>query len=124
MSTTAAPAAAGAGTAWPVDLAFSASARSLAIRFDDGAAFDIPYELLRIESPSAEVQGHSAAAKQLVRGKAHVGVTGAEPVGRYAVRITFDDGHSSGIYTWDWLYRLGRDRDALLADYRTRLDLP
>ncbi len=117
MSGAQAPAAA----AWPLDLAFSASARSLAISFDDGARFDIPFELLRVESPSAEVQGHSAAARQLVRGKEQVGVTGAEPVGRYAVRITFDDGHSSGLYTWDWLYRLGRDRDALLADYRARL---
>lgn len=107
--------------AWPHDLAFSASQRTLTVSFDDGARFDIPYELLRVESPSAEVQGHSAAAKQLVRGKEQVGVTGAEPVGRYAVRITFDDGHASGIFTWDWLYRLGRDRDALLADYRARL---
>ena len=123
MSGVETPAAAPAA-AWPLDLAFSASARSLAIRFDDGAAFDIPYELLRVESPSAEVQGHSAAARQLVRGKELVGVSGAEPVGRYAVRILFDDGHASGIFTWDWLYRLGRDRDALLTDYRARLDLP
>lgn len=117
MSATAAP----GSPAWPTDLAFSAAARSLSIQFDDGARFEIPYELLRVESPSAEVQGHSAAAKQLVRGKEQVGVTGAEPVGRYAVRIIFDDGHSSGIYTWDWLYRLGRDCDALLAAYRARL---
>ena len=104
--------------AWPVDLAFSASTSTLTIAFDDGATFDIPYELLRVESPSAEVQGHSAAQKRIVRGKADVRVTRAEPVGRYAVRLVFDDGHDSGIYTWDWLHRLGRDRDALMAAHR------
>ena len=107
-----------AGRPWPVELVFQASAKSLLARFDDGAAFTIPFELLRVESPSAEVQGHSAAGKKWVSGKADVGIIRAEPVGRYAVRLIFDDGHDSGIFTWDWLYRLGRDQDRLLADYR------
>jgi DUF971 family protein len=106
---------------WPTDLAFDRSARALTVSFDDGVPLSIPFELLRIESPSAEVQGHSAAQKKLVRGKQDVGVVAAEPVGRYAVRIVFDDGHDSGLFTWDWLRRLGEEQDALLAAYRSRL---
>ena len=102
---------------WPIKLAFRKSSRTLYAAFDDGAEFEIPYELLRIESPSAEVQGHSAGEKRLMLGKARVDVTAAELVGRYAVRIKFDDGHNSGLFTWDWLYRLGRDRDQLMAAY-------
>jgi DUF971 family protein len=105
---------------WPVELEFRDAARLLAIRFDDGRAFDIPFELLRVESPSAEVQGHSAAQRKVVRGKENVRVTAAEPIGRYAVRLIFDDGHDSGLFTWDWLHRLGRDRDALMAEHRAR----
>jgi DUF971 family protein len=103
---------------WPVELTFQAEAQSLKARFDDGVSFIIPYELLRIESPSAEVQGHSAAGKKWVAGKQDVGIERAEPVGRYALRLVFDDGHDSGIYTWDWLYRLGRDQDRLMEVYR------
>ena len=103
---------------WPVELTFQAEAQSLQARFDDGVSFIIPYELLRIESPSAEVQGHSAAGKKWVAGKQDVGIERAEPVGRYALRLVFDDGHDSGIYTWDWLYRLGRDQDLLMEVYR------
>lgn len=93
----------------------------LAVNFDDGASFEISFELLRIESPSAEVQGHSAAQKQLIRGKEGVSILRAEPIGRYAVRLVFDDGHNSGLYTWDWLYRLGRDQEMLMRDYRALL---
>ncbi len=103
---------------WPVELVFQAGAKRLKARFDDGACFDIAYELLRVESPSAEVQGHSAAGKKWVMGKQDVGIERAEQVGRYALRLVFDDGHDSGIFTWDWLYRLGRDQDVLMADYR------
>lgn len=110
-----------AGSPWPVELIFKRGDRQLDVSFDDGARFEIPYELLRVESPSAEVQGHSAGQKQIVRGKADVGVTRTEPVGRYGVRIMFDDGHGSGLFTWGWLYRLGRDRDTLLAAYRAQL---
>ena len=106
---------------WPVKLAFQKSAKRLHIRFDDGAAFAIPYELLRVESPSAEVQGHSRDQKQLVTGKAHVDVTEAEPVGRYAVRLKFDDGHGSGIFSWAYLHELGENAEALMTDYAAKL---
>jgi DUF971 family protein len=107
-----------AAAIWPSELVLKRREKLLDITFDTGTAFQIPFELLRIESPSAQVQGHSAAQKTLVLGKANVMVIRAEPVGRYAVRLVFDDGHDSGIYTWDWLYRLGRDQDALMAAYR------
>jgi DUF971 family protein len=106
---------------WPTDLVVKGGARLLAVSFDDGVSYDIPFELLRIESPSAQVQGHSAAQKQVVKDKADVKVVRVEPVGRYAVRLVFDDGHDSGIFTWEWLYRLGRDQDVLMADYRVEL---
>ena len=89
----------------PTALTFDSKARALHIAFDDGAAFDIPFELLRVESPSAEVQGHGN--KRVVTGKADVGVVDAKPVGRYAVRIIFDDGHDTGIFSWDYLRSLG-----------------
>jgi len=103
---------------WPVELTFQAEAQSLKARFDNGVSFIIPYELLRVESPSAEVQGHSAAGKKWITGKQNIAIVRAEPVGRYALRLVFDDGHDSGIYTWDWLYRLGRDQDRLMEAYR------
>jgi DUF971 family protein len=107
---------------WPLTITVKRGARVVAVAFDDGARFDIPFMLLRVESPSAEVQGHSAAQKQIVRGKSDVMITGAEPVGRYGVRLIFDDGHNSGLFTWDWLYRLGRDQNALLRAYQTALE--
>jgi DUF971 family protein len=110
-----------ATTYWPTELVLRRVNKMLAVAFDDGSRFDIPYELLRVESPSAQVQGHSAAQKVLVKGKADVDIIRAEPVGRYAVRLVFDDGHDSGIFTWDWLYRLGRDQNALMAAYRTAI---
>ncbi len=107
--------------AWPTDLAFDRVQKVLHIAFDDGAKFDIPFELLRVESPSAEVQGHTVAQKQLVRDKSVVGVRAAEPVGRYAVRISFDDGHDSGLFTWPYLRKLGREKDSMLRAYRKAL---
>ena len=92
---------------WPTSLTFSRSAKAIEVAFDDGAAFAIPFETLRVESPSAEVQGHGPGEKKTITGKQNVLVTAAEPVGRYAVRLTFDDGHDSGIFTWDYLYALG-----------------
>jgi DUF971 family protein len=103
---------------WPTELTFDTKARALAIAFDDGARFDIPFELLRVESPSAENKGHGGAKPPPVRGKHDVGVTRTEPVGRYAVRIVFDDGHDTGLYSWDLLYDLGRNKDAYLRAYR------
>lgn len=106
---------------WPQKLEFRASARTLDIQFDDGQTLSIPFELLRVESPSAEVQGHAAHQKKLVAGKAGVQVTGAEPVGRYAVRLTFDDGHDSGIYAWRYLRELGESVQERMDDYARRL---
>ena len=108
---------------WPTDLSFDRSKHVLHARFDDGAAFDIPFELLRVESPSAENKGHGDRAPPPVTGKAHVNVTRAEPVGRYAVRIVFDDGHDTGLYSWDLLYDLGMNKDARMTAYRESLRL-
>jgi DUF971 family protein len=93
---------------WPVALDFERGEKRLNISFDDGESFAIPFETLRVESPSAEVQGHGPDQKKIVTGKENVLITAAEPVGRYAVRLVFDDGHDSGIFTWDYLYALGR----------------
>jgi DUF971 family protein len=106
--------------AWPTDLAFDRAAKVLRIAYDDGATLAIPFELLRVESPSAEVQGHGGR-KIIVRDKSDVDITDAFPVGRYAVRIVFDDGHDTGIYTWAYLRKLGEEQDTLLAGYRAKL---
>jgi DUF971 family protein len=107
--------------AWPTDLSFDTKAHTLNIAFDDGAKFAIPFELLRVESPSAENKGHGGAVPPPVKGKAHVSVTRAEPVGKYAVRIVFDDGHDTGLYSWDLLYDLGAHADEKLRVYRETL---
>ena len=91
--------------------------RALEVDFDDGRRFRYPAELLRVESPSAEVQGHGPSQKQIVAGRAHVGILELEPVGNYAIRIKFDDLHDTGIYSWTYLYELGEKQDALWAAY-------
>lgn len=106
---------------WPVDLEFNRTAKALHIAFDDGAAFDIPFELLRIESPSAENKGHGPNPPPPPTGKANINVTRADAVGRYAVRISFDDGHDTGLYSWDLLYDLGAHKDERLRVYRETL---
>ena len=106
---------------WPTNLVFDRHAKMLRIDFDDAAEFEIPFELLRIESPSAENKGHGGGAPPPVKGKANVSVVKAEPVGRYAVRIVFDDGHDTGLYSWELLYKLGADKDALMRAYREAL---
>lgn len=107
---------------WPTDLVFAREDKVLRIAFDDGASFEIPFELLRVESPSAEARGHGGPQERpLIIGKARVGVVRAEPVGRYAVRIVFDDGHDTGLYSWDFLYELGRDKEVFLKEYRARV---
>ena len=108
---------------WPTDLTFDRAAKALHIAFDDGAQFDIPFELLRIESPSAENKGHGPNPAPPPIGKANVGVVRADAVGRYAVRISFDDGHDTGLYSWDLLYDLGRDKNERLRVYRETLRL-
>lgn len=94
----------------------------LHVGFDDGAVFSLSAELLRVESPSAEVQGHTPSEKQLVPGKRHVAINAVEPVGHYAVRLVFDDGHNTGLYSWRYLYRLGRDRDVRFQAYLEALE--
>ena len=102
---------------WPVEIRVRRVERRLEIDFDDGSSFSLPAELLRVESPSAEVQGHGPGQKTTPAGKGAVAITTVEPVGNYAVRILFDDGHSTGIYSWPWLHRLGRERDTLWRNY-------
>ena len=98
---------AGGTTRWPVELRLKKAEKLLEVAFDDGTHFRLPAEYLRVESPSAEVQGHGPGQKTLVAGRAHVGIIELEPVGNYAVRITFDDLHNTGIYSWAYLYELG-----------------
>ena len=98
------------------------SEKRLEIDFDNGVTFSYPAEYLRVESPSAEVQGHGPGQKQTVSGRRHVGILEIEPVGNYAVRLRFDDGHSSGLYSFQELLRLGRNRDRLWRAYLEKLD--
>lgn len=106
---------------WPTEIRVRRAERRLEIDFDDGSSFAYPAELLRVESPSAEVQGHVPSQKVTPPGKRRVGIRELEPVGNYAVRILFDDGHSTGIYAWPYLYRLGRDQDRIWQAYLDRL---
>lgn len=106
---------------WPTEIRVRRAERRLEIDFDDGSSFAYPAELLRVESPSAEVQGHVPSQKVTLPGKRRVGIRELEPVGNYAVRILFDDGHSTGIYAWPYLYRMGRDQDRIWQAYLDRL---
>ncbi|GBR77248.1 DUF971 domain-containing protein [Acidiphilium acidophilum] len=101
----------------PTEIRLKRAERVLDISFADGSHFILPAEYLRVESPSAEVQGHSPEQRQLVGGKSGVGITSLEPNGHYAIRITFDDGHSTGIFSWDYLHRLGREQEFRWAAY-------
>jgi DUF971 family protein len=92
----------------PTEIRLDRAARRLHVSFDNGEAFALPLEYLRVESPSAEVQGHGPGQKTIVAGKRDVGVRQVEPVGNYAVLLVFDDGHDTGIFSWDYLYELGR----------------
>jgi len=102
---------------WPTEIRLKAAEKILEIDFDDGSRFALPAELLRVESPSAEVQGHGPEDKKLVTGRRHVGIMRVEPIGNYAIRIVFDDLHDTGIYSWQYLYRLGRNKDQVWQDY-------
>ena len=95
--------------------------RLLEVSFGDGSRFELPFEYLRVYSPSAEVRGHGDGPMVLVAGKSGVGVRGVEPIGHYAVRLVFDDGHDSGLYTWKYLYELGTQHVVYWADYLARL---
>ena len=108
-------------TRWPVELRLKQAERRLEISFDDGSRFSLPAEYLRVESPSAEVQGHGPGQKTVVAGRAHVGIMNLEPVGNYAVRIVFDDLHDTGIYSWSYLYELGVEQERRWRDYLAAL---
>ena len=110
-----------ADTAWPTELVVKRAERELHIAFDDGARFVLPAEYLRTQSPSAEVQGHSEAERKTVGGKQGVAITGAEPVGNYAVRLLFDDGHDTGLFSWSYLHELGREQDKRWKKYLQEL---
>src|SRR6201996_7870662 len=99
------------------ELRLRTTSRLLQVSFEDGAVFELPFEYLRVHSPSAEVKGHGPGQEVLVTGKSGVGVRAVEPVGQYAVKLVFDDGHDTGLFTWKYLYELGRDRDANWAAY-------
>jgi DUF971 family protein len=105
----------------PTALTLHQASRVLSISFDDGAQFNIPFELMRVYSPSAEVQGHGPGQETLQSGKRDVGITDLQPVGHYAVQPTFSDGHNSGIFSWAYLYRLGQEEAALWQQYEARL---
>lgn len=108
-------------TPTPTDITVHQTSRVLEIGFSDGRTFRIPFELMRVYSPSAEVQGHGPGQEVLQTGKRDVEIVSLEPVGNYAVQPTFSDGHSSGIYSWDYLYRLGAEQEALWRRYEERL---
>jgi DUF971 family protein len=102
---------------WPTELRLDKDKRVLSVTFDDGRSFALPAELLRVLSPSAEVQGHSPEQRVTVGGKKNVSIVRLEPVGNYAVRIVFDDGHDTGLFVWAYLRELGENREARWQDY-------
>ncbi|MGL4324832.1 MAG: gamma-butyrobetaine hydroxylase-like domain-containing protein [Beijerinckiaceae bacterium] len=106
---------------WPEEVRLTADKRALAVRFEDGTGYTLPAEYLRVMSPSAEVQGHTPEQKKTVAGKRNVMIIGVEPIGHYAVRLTFDDMHDTGIFGWDLLHELGRDQAARFAAYEEEL---
>jgi DUF971 family protein len=105
----------------PTELKLRTRSRQLEVVFDDGSRFELPFEYLRVHSPSAEVKGHGPGEGVLVTGKESVGITAIEPVGRYAVKLVFDDGHDTGLYSWKYLYELGSGRDRKWAEYQARV---
>ena len=104
-------------TAWPTEIKVQDGGRRLAIAFEDGSRFDLAAELLRVMSPSAEVQGHSHRERKTIGGKRNVAIIGVDPIGTYAVKLSFDDMHSTGIYTWSYLHELGRTQADRWAAY-------
>jgi DUF971 family protein len=105
----------------PTAITLHAQSKVLEVSFDDGASFKLPFELLRVYSPSAEVRGHGQGQEVLQTGKRAVDVVDLEPVGQYAIKPTFSDGHDSGLFSWEYLYFLGREQHKLWADYEARL---
>jgi DUF971 family protein len=105
----------------PTEIKLRRASRLLVVSFDDGERFEYPFEYLRVHSPSAEVKGHGPGQERLQTGKENVAVTAVEPVGQYAVRLVFDDGHNTGLYTWSYLRELGEQREARWQAYLDRL---
>jgi DUF971 family protein len=106
----------------PIEIRLNREEKVLEVDFDDGSSFALPAELLRVESPSAEVQGHGPGQKKLVTGRRHVGIMGIETVGNYAIRINFDDLHDTGIYSWDTLYTYGDQKEKIWGNYLKALN--
>jgi DUF971 family protein len=102
---------------WPEEIRYVSEDKRLEVGFDNGTRFSYPAELLRVESPSAEVQGHSASQKKIVAGRKHIGIMEIEPVGNYAVRIKFDDLHDTGLFSWQYLYQLGENQNEIWQAY-------
>lgn len=109
------------GAARPTDIVLHQQSRVLEVAFDNGKAFRLPCEFLRVYSPSAEVRGHGRGQEVLQTGKRDVGITAVEPVGNYAVRLVFSDGHDTGLYSWEYLYSLGENQESLWQQYLDRL---
>lgn len=105
----------------PTEIKLHQQSRMLEITFDDGVGFQLPYEYLRVCSPSADVSGHGPGQEVLQVGKKNVGLSALVPVGSYAVQIDFDDGHDTGLFTWEYLYKLGKNQTALWQDYLDRI---
>jgi DUF971 family protein len=106
---------------WPTELRLRKDRKILTVAFDDGEKFDLPAEYLRVCSPSAEVQGHSPSERRTVAGKQNVEILELHPIGNYAVRLVFDDMHSTGIFSWDYLFELGRNREKYWREYLDEL---
>jgi DUF971 family protein len=105
----------------PTDIKLHQASRRLELSFDDGAHFMLPCEFLRVYSPSAEVRGHGPGQEVLQIGKEEVNIVGIEPIGHYAIKLTFSDGHDTGLYSWDYLYDIGQHQSEMWAEYLTRL---
>lgn len=102
---------------WPSEIRLNPARDLLTVAFEDGSRFELAAEYLRVESPSAEVRGHGGGPRTIVKGKQDVKISGLEPVGNYALRIGFDDGHDSGLYSWAYLFKLGSEKDRIWAEY-------
>ncbi len=105
----------------PTEITLHQQSRMLEIAFDDGARYKLPFEFLRVYSPSAEVRGHGPGQEVLQTGKRNVVITAVDPIGTYAIKLTFDDGHDSGLYSWEYLHDLGQHMDAMWNDYLENL---
>ncbi|MBO6827216.1 MAG: DUF971 domain-containing protein [Sneathiella sp.] len=111
-----------AGRPSPTEVRLKKAEKILVISFPNGKSFELPAELLRVESPSAEVQGHGSGQKKVIAGRRHVGIMGMEPVGNYAVRLQFDDLHDTGIFSWAYLYEMGMTEKEMWRSYETALN--